>query len=202
MVEQRAKRGRLGRYRIAPVIGVLLAVIYICVWPPFFLLTSGDKDSWMERYEDWLPFIVNNSVPTGSMRNLLYPGDVLLAIKPFYFTEVRAGDIVMFWAIDKDRMVRRRYLKRCVAIGGQEVRIANKQLFVDSKAVSGPESLRWRNRSFKKSDPRNNFGPYIVPEGQVFMMGDNRDNSYDSRWFGSVSSFAVIGKAIVQFRAL
>lgn len=168
----------------------------------FFLLTSGDKDSWMERYEDWLPFIVNNSVPTGSMRNLLYPGDVLLAIKPFYFTEVRAGDIVMFWAIDKDRMVRRRYLKRCVAIGGQEVRIANKQLFVDSKAVSGPESLRWRNRSFKKSDPRNNFGPYIVPEGQVFMMGDNRDNSYDSRWFGSVSSFAVIGKAIVQFRAL
>jgi signal peptidase I len=149
-------------------------------------------------------------IPSGSMEDTLLVGDFLLANKFLYgsrlpFTDIRLpairdpepGDVVIF-RFPRDPSVN--YIKRCVAIGGQTVEIRNKQLFIDGDAVDLPETAKFT--SGNRVEPagrstRDNFGPFKVPEDAFFMMGDNRDNSYDSRFWGTVSRDLIQGKAMI-----
>jgi signal peptidase I len=84
-----------------------------------------------------------------------------------------------------------------VAVEGQTVEIRNKLLYVDGVLRDEPfvkftDQMGGRGRG----DPRDNFGPEIVPAGQLFMLGDNRDNSHDSRYWGYLDRDLVRGKAI------
>jgi len=165
-----------------------------------FLLAIVIKTSIVEAYK----------IPSGSMEDTLLVGDFLLANKFLYgshlplvnyrFPAIRdpkPGDVVIF-KFPNDPSVN--YIKRCVAVGGQTVEVRNKRLYVDGEFVPLPANGKFTNG--ERVEPgarsaRDNFGPYKVPEGNFFMMGDNRDNSYDSRFWGTVPRDLVQGKAMV-----
>ncbi|MBC8366409.1 signal peptidase I [bacterium] len=131
------------------------------------------------------------TIPSGSMEDTLLIGDFLFVNKFLYgakipFTEVRLpglrdpapGDIIVFRPPNE----RQDYIKRCIAIEGQSVEVRDGVVYRDGVAVEedftkfmgGAHPPRWIS-------PRN-FGPVTVPEGHLFLMGDNRDNSKDSRF--------------------
>ncbi len=148
-------------------------------------------------------------IPSGSMEDTLLIGDFLLANKFIYgakipllplhlpaIREPKPGDIVIF-KYPRDQKVN--YIKRCVAIEGQTVEIRDKVLYVDGKRVPDPPLAKHTDPRIGSSrrGPRDNFGPYKVPKGHLFMMGDNRDNSADSRYWGPLSRKLVLGKAMI-----
>lgn len=149
-------------------------------------------------------------IPTGSMEDTILVGDFLLANKFIYgvsvpFTDIRIpgfddpeqGDIVIFKFPDDPSL---NYVKRCIAGPGQVVEIRDKQVYVDGKLYQDEEFTKYSDRQI--ADPsspqahRDNFGPFKVPSGQYFMMGDNRDNSYDSRFWGCVPGENILGEAL------
>ena len=149
-------------------------------------------------------------IPSGSMLPTLLIGDHLLVNKFIYGIRVpfsgkilvpivdpSKGDVVVF-KFPKDKSVD--YIKRVVGTPGDTVEIKNKQVFVngiaaeDSHAhVSSPTVLD------AEASPRDNFGPVLVPEDRIFVMGDNRDNSYDSRFWGFVDQKDILGKAFILY---
>jgi signal peptidase I len=156
-------------------------------------------------------------IPTASMEDTLLIGDFLLANKFIYGAQVplvnwrlpavrdpKAGDVIIF-IFPGDGVTK--YIKRCVAVPGDTVYVKNKQLYVNSRSIPDPEFAKYadttrdgqRNilpRGPGGRDSRDNYGPYIVPPDSYFMMGDNRDRSYDSRWWRSVRREAILGQAM------
>ena len=149
-------------------------------------------------------------IPSGSMEDTLLVGDFLLANKFLFgsrlpLLDVRLpairdpepGDVVIFkYPLDPSI----NYIKRCVATGGQVVEIRNKRLYVDGKFVPLPADGKFisgQRAGFPGQRSGDNFGPLRVPEGRFFMMGDNRDNSQDSRVWGTVERKLIQGKAMV-----
>ena len=148
-------------------------------------------------------------IPSGSMEDTLLIGDFLLANKFIYGAKVpllpvhlpalrepKPGDIVIF---KYPRNPKVNYIKRCVAVEGQTVEIKDKVLYVDRKRIPDPALGKHTNPHVrpKGRDSRDNFGPYEVPKGYLFMMGDNRDNSADSRYWGPLPRELVLGKAMI-----
>jgi signal peptidase I len=152
-------------------------------------------------------------IPTGSMEETLLPGDFLFINKFAYgarvpFTDLRLpgyaqprrGDIIVF-EYPKDKKVD--YIKRCVAVAGQTVEVRNKQLFVDGAPAEEPFVVhKDPSTGVERGDPRferDNWGPYKVPAGCLFMMGDNRDYSADSRFWGPLPVNLIHGRAWVTY---
>jgi len=124
--------------------------------------------------------------------------------------EPRGGDVIVFrYPLDPNLS----YIKRCIATEGQVVEIRDKQVFVDGKKFENPPHSKFTSRFTLPSSyvdnaivPKNmemrnrdNFGPITVPKGQLLAMGDNRDNSADSRYWGFVPRDNIIGKALVIY---
>ena len=137
------------------------------------------------------PFIVAAYwVPTKSMVPTLEVGDRVFANKFIYrFTEPERGDIVVFEDVEggEDYLI-----KRVVAVPGDRVRVANGRLKVDGEIQE--------ETYIKPQVPDGSiYGPEKVPEGYVFVMGDNRGNSADSRVFGLLPIENIEGEAFVRF---
>jgi signal peptidase I len=136
-------------------------------------------------------------VSSGSMEDSLLEGDYIFVNKLAYqYGEVPAvGDVIVFQYPnnpDKD------LIKRVVAVGGEEVQIADKVLYVDGMVAEIPPHSKNIDGKILPAELsfRDNFGPYVVPSGQLFVLGDNRDDSRDSRFWGPVPSENVVGKAV------
>jgi len=160
-------------------------------------------------------------IPTGSMENTILVGDFILGNKFIYgiripgtewrlpsFKDPKQGDIVIF---KYPRDPSQNYIKRAIAIGGQTVEIRDKKVYVDGKLFDMPDyakftdpNIRSRNMQEgliypKGAGNRDNYGPITVPEGYLFAMGDNRDESYDSRYWGLVPTNNVLGEGLIIY---
>jgi signal peptidase I len=149
-------------------------------------------------------------IPSGSMLPTLQIGDHLLVNKFIYGIRVpftgktlvpikdpKHGDIIVF-RYPKDRSTD--YIKRVVGVSGDKVLIKNKKLFINDRAVEDPHAHFTSPIILPAStNPKDNFGPISVPQGKLFVMGDNRDNSSDSRFWGYVDSTDVLGKALIIY---
>ncbi|MBO4301397.1 MAG: signal peptidase I [Desulfovibrio sp.] len=142
-------------------------------------------------------------IPSESMLNTLLVGDHLLASKfaygvkiPFTHTYIwrgedpQRGDIVIFeYPNDPDTD----FIKRIVGIPGDIIEVRNKQLYRNGNPVK-EEYIRFTEPD-RIQPVRDNFGPVTVPADKYFVMGDNRDNSMDSRFWGFVNRSAIRAKA-------
>jgi len=146
-------------------------------------------------------------IPSGSMEQTLLIGDHILVNKFIYAigdgkwqifkSNPKRSDIVVF-EFPKDE--NKDFIKRTIGVGGEEIRIADKKLFIDGNQFV-VEQAHFRDNMIipETASTRDNFGPVRVPEGNIFMMGDNRDNSNDSRFWGYVDLRKVKGKAFIIY---
>ena len=189
-------------------------------------------------------FIQAFKIPSGSMRNTFLEGDHLFVNKFIYgfhvpfsdgkrifsLRKVTSGDIVVFKCppeslavSEREAGVKKDFIKRCVAVGGDKVEIKDKKLYVNGVPIDEPyvnyddssvfQSFNLFNNegeyqkawesgkltSVPATFIRDNFGPVIVPAGHYMMLGDNRDFSFDSRFWGPLPDKYVKGKALFLY---
>jgi signal peptidase I len=175
-----------------------------------------------------ITFIVQAfQIPSPSMENTLLVGDYLLVNKLCYggggiadyfmpYRRVQRGDIVVFhYPVNPAQ----HFVKRVVGVPGDRVRLINKQVFVNGVALKEPYAhfSRPADDLFRDNFPRLDVlsgptpewwimlrklvedGQLIVPQGYYFVMGDNRDNSYDSRYWGFVPQANIIGRPLLIY---
>jgi signal peptidase I len=164
-------------------------------------------------------FIVQTyQVPTGSMEKTILVGDHLLVNKFAYapkrpalarlfpYREVRRGDIAVFKKPGDDANPGNVLVKRVVAAPNDTVLLRDKQLFVNG-AREQRKSVQHVDSEVYRDDPsvpemarrRDQFGPYRVEAGFYFGMGDNRDNSLDSRYWGSIPRENIFGRPVILY---
>ncbi len=155
-------------------------------------------------------FVQAFKIPSGSMEPTLLIGDHILVNKLVYgirvpftnlrwprFSDSKRGDVIVF-VYPEDRT--KDFIKRVVAVGGDTVEIENKKVSINGKEVSNPHAHFFSNVNIPgEVSPRDNMGPITVPEGYLFVMGDNRDFSHDSRFWGFVPVEDVKGQAFLIY---
>lgn len=162
-------------------------------------------------------------IPSGSMEDTLLVGDHIIVSKfayglqipksaevnilglnvPFLETklirtwgDIKRGDVVVF-RFPGDRS--KDYIKRVIGLPGDKVEMRDKVIYINGEKLSDPHSI-YKGRLFGEDPEKTvNFGPYTVPDGFVFAMGDNRDRSYDSRYWGPVPIYDIKGRAIIIY---
>jgi signal peptidase I len=117
-------------------------------------------------------------------------------IKLFQFEKPQRGDVIVFvYPMDPSKD----FIKRIIGTEGEKVEIVHKKIYINDKLIDDP----WGN--FENIGPAEyrhaieNFGPVVVPKDSLFVMGDNRNNSEDSRFWGFLRVNAVLGKAFVIY---
>lgn len=135
-------------------------------------------------------------IPTESMQSTLMVGDYLLVDKISYmFRDPVPGEIVVF---EYPQEPQKDFIKRCVAVGGDRIEHHEDRLFVNGKPLVEPYT-QYIQTPHHFSDPRKNFEDRVVPEGHFFMMGDNRNNSQDSRFWGPLPRWRLTGRAFASY---
>ncbi len=154
-------------------------------------------------------FVVQTyQVPTGSMERTILVGDHFLVnkfafaphkpslAKLFPYRPIRRGDIIIFKKPGDDINPGDVLVKRAVGLPGDTIEMRHKALFVNGQTADGP---RVRHIDPAVDPRRDNFGPFKVPPGDYFGMGDNRDNSFDSRFWGPIPRENVFGRLSVLY---
>jgi len=128
----------------------------------------------------------------------LLVGDMFYLNRSIYRDHTpRRGDIVAYF---HELEPSRSYVKRVIGLPNETIRIENKRVFIDGKALEEAYVMFADSTIHPAdSDPRDNFGPYRLGHDKYFLLGDNRDNSNDSRYSGPVSRAAILGKAVVIY---
>jgi signal peptidase I len=149
-------------------------------------------------------------IPSSSMEPTLQVGDHILVNKFIYgikipltdmklleFKKPKRGDIIVF-IYPKDQS--KDFIKRVIGTEGEKVEIIRNKIYVNDKLINDPwghyyEKSEW----IRYLQPIEKFGPVVVPKDSLFVLGDNRDNSQDSRFWGFVNIHAVRGKAFIIY---
>ena len=152
-------------------------------------------------------------IPTGSMENNLLIGDHLLVNK-FVFgptassidraflpiRDIRRRDVIVFKYPDEPE---RDFIKRVIGLPGETVELRAKKVYIDGQPLDEPYvhflEPASESQEITSYDVRELYGPVKVPEGQYFVMGDNRDNSQDSRYWGFLPAHYVKGRALMIY---
>ena len=200
--------------------GMLLAVMFAIGFYAWQLVDAVKRGRRMERrlfVVPWYMFVVviglwvwGNGVvvpvfghyetfrtTASAMEQTLAVGDYIAVDRDAYRKdEVQRGDVLVFlFPLDHEY----KYIKRCVGLPGDTILIVDKVLHVNGEALEEPSTVCFidsaiRPRREDGLNSRDNFGPYVVPAGQYFVLGDNRDNSSDSRFWGCVPKEVIQGK--------
>ena len=149
-------------------------------------------------------------IPSGSMEDTLLIGDHLLVSKFIYGTKIpfngkrvltlrdpRQGDVIVF---EYPEDPSKDFIKRVVGVQGDVVEGKNKKVFVNGKPYENPHEIHKEKDIIpKEMNPRDTFGPVTVPNDSFFVMGDNRDRSYDSRFWKFVRRDQIKGLAFIKY---
>ncbi|MFQ5559859.1 MAG: signal peptidase I [Nitrospinota bacterium] len=134
-------------------------------------------------------------IPSGSMLETLQIGDHILVNKFIYrFRDIKRGDIIVF-KYPKDET--RDFIKRAIGLPGDKIEIKQRVVYVNGRPIDEPYSIH--DSSNEYSTPRDNFGPIQVPKNKLLVLGDNRENSADSRFWGFLDIGKVKGKAFIIY---
>ena len=132
--------------------------------------------------------IVNAEVPSSSMENLIEPGDRLVGFRMAYLKEEpKRFDVIIFrYPVDESQS----FIKRVIGLPGETVTVKDGKIYIDGKEQT-------QAVSFCPEEMAGSFGPYEVPEDSYFVMGDNRNNSLDSRYWDNtyVKKETILAKA-------
>lgn len=162
-------------------------------------------------------------IPSGSMEDTLLIGDQIIISKfaygiqvpkpamisvlgvrvPFFETklyrawgELERGDVIVFrYPGDRDKD----YIKRVVGLPGEKVELRDRVIYINGVKWDEKFGVHKGTQFGETSEKNINFGPYTVPEGQVFVMGDNRERSSDSRYWGTLPIYDIKGKAFIIY---
>ena len=149
-------------------------------------------------------------IPSGSMEPTLEIGDHILVNKFIYGTKIpftsinlipwenpKRGDVIVFiYPLEPEKD----FIKRVIAVGGDTVKIVNKKLYINGAEVPDPHAVYKEDTVFPGDvQKRDNFGPITIPQGKLFVLGDNRDRSLDSRFWGFVPLADVKGRAFIIY---
>lgn len=152
-------------------------------------------------------------IPSGSMLETLQIGDHLLVSKFAYDVRLPSnifldttdgkvlaktgdperGDIIVFKFPEDEK---KDFIKRVIGLPGDTLEVREKIVYINGAAIEEPYVIHTK---YNMMPIRDNFGPVTVPEGQFFVMGDNREGSYDSRWWGPVKREKIVGKALIIY---
>ena len=157
-------------------------------------------------------------IPSGSMEKTLLIGDHILVSKFTYGTHIpneipflniklfddiiffpkqpERGDIIVF-KYPKDE--KRDFIKRVIGIPGDLLEVHHQKVFINGKPYEDRHARHTESPSDSSLVPRDDFGPVLVPDNHLFMMGDNRENSQDSRYWGFLDINKVRGKALMIY---
>lgn len=157
-------------------------------------------------------------IPSGSMEDNLKIGDHIFVNKFIYgprdrvlsrllpLRDVERGDVIVFRYPEQPEID---YVKRVIALPGETLIIRDKKVFIDGRELSEPYVVFTDQRTYpggratrflpEPQRSRDHYGPFVVPAGQYFAMGDNRDESYDSRYWGPVSRALIKGRAFIVY---
>src|SRR5512136_2295537 len=149
-------------------------------------------------------------IPSSSMEPTLLVGDHILVNKFIYgiripftdtklmqFKKPKRGDIIVF-IYPKDRS--KDFIKRVIGTEGEKVEIIRNKIYINDRLIGDPwgyysEKSDW----IRQLQLMERFGPVVVPKDSLFVLGDNRDNSQDSRFWGFLNVNAVLGKALIFY---
>ncbi len=134
--------------------------------------------------------IVNATVPTASMEKTIMVDDRIIGFRLAYILEEpQRGDIVIFKYPDDESVL---FIKRIIGMPGETVEVYGEKVYIDGEVLDEP---------YLSVATEGSFGPYEVPEGEYFMMGDNRNNSADSRYWDNtfLKREKIVGKAVLKY---
>ena len=157
-------------------------------------------------------------IPSGSMENTLLIGDHILVSKFSYGTHIPNeipfldiklfDDIILFSRVPQREDIivfkfpkdeRRDFIKRVIGLPGDFLEVRRQKIYINKKPFEDTHARHTDPASNDSLVPRDDFGPVLVPEGYVFVMGDNRENSQDSRYWGFLNIKKIRGKALMIY---
>jgi len=173
----------LKRYnKLIVYVGAFLAVILFSLLVPSLNFDAQKiKSNYIQAYK----------TPSASMEPTLLIGDYILVDRRLTARNPTRGDIIVF---EYPENPKKDFVKRVEAVGGDTVKIRNKELYVNNNLIRERYVVHQEPDIIPASqNPRDNFGPVTVPKDAYFVMGDNRDRTYDSRFFGFVEKSKIKG---------
>lgn len=160
-------------------------LVWVFIKEVFFILVIAYILAFLLKTIIIQPFMI----PSSSMEPTFYPGDrVLVARFSYWLGEPKRSDIIVFEApFDSHKD----YIKRVIATEGEAIEVKSGIVYINGKKIDEPYLINMPDLS--------NFGPITIPEDKLFVMGDNRPSSQDSRIFGPIDKDTIIGKAILTY---
>lgn len=148
-------------------------------------------------------------IPSGSMEPTLLIGDHILVNKFIYGVKIpffrntlipvsapERGDVIVFiYPVDPSKD----FIKRVIGVPGDKVEIIDERLFVNDRPWRDDPGVYTKRSASTNPGSKYNYGPVTVPEGKYLVMGDNRDHSYDSRFWGFVPESSIKGEAFMIY---
>jgi signal peptidase I len=214
---EKGKKGHLRETVEAVVIAVVLAIVIRTFVIQAFKIPSGSMEdtlligdhlivskfsygfqmprpAFIRVFGLWVPFFETQLKRTwGEVER----GDVIVFRFPGDRKMVKTGPIIDFIPAEDEREARATdFIKRVLAVAGEEIEVVGRDIYINGEVFEDPYGVFKGNQWNYQGD---GFGPYIVPEGHVFVMGDNRNNSKDSRFWGPVPIRDIKGKAFVIY---
>ncbi|WP_165170467.1 MULTISPECIES: signal peptidase I [unclassified Adlercreutzia] len=172
-----ARKPSIGR-KLASLLGMVVLIV---------ALSWGLRTFVFQAYE----------IPSGSMEETIMTGDMVFSEKvSYYLGEPERGDIVTF---ADPEIPSRILIKRVIATEGETVELIDGRVVIDGVALVEPYTRNLPSYPLTPAYGEDISYPYTVGEGELWVMGDNRTNSQDSRYFGAIDASTVTGKAVLTY---